>query len=113
LAHGVEIELMKLSWSALGSLVTMLVAVQAQAQSEPHWMLMSRHGDCAPVSTLKRKLPELDGRSQPEAVAALIRQKGMDATLHPMPVPKGRAVQLTSVQAGLDLVFVTTEFCAP
>jgi hypothetical protein len=81
------------------------------AQPAERWMLMSRHDGCAPVTTLKRKVAGLNDNASPEAVAVLLRQQGKDVSLRPMEVPKGRAVQLASAQAGLDLVFVTADLC--
>ena len=75
------------------------------------WFLMARHGECAEVSSLKRKVPDLGEVRDPVAFAALMRAKGHQVTTSDLPVPKGRAQEVKVPAAGLFLVFVTAEVC--
>ncbi len=75
------------------------------------WFLMQRHGDCSEVGVLKRKIPDLGEVSDPHAFAELMRQKGYEVTSTRVPVPKGRAQEVTVPEKDLFLIFVTPEMC--
>ncbi len=81
------------------------------AQAAERWFLMSRHGDCAEVGVLKRKVPDLGEVGDPEAFASFMRQKGYEVTATGVPVPKGKAREIKVPQKELFLIFVTSEMC--
>jgi len=81
------------------------------AQAGEQWFLMSRHGDCAEVGVLKRKVPDLGGVSDPHAFASLMRLKGFEVISTQVPVPKGKAQEVNVPQKALFLIFVTAEVC--
>ncbi len=72
---------------------------------------MSRHGDCAPIGSSKRKVPDLGEISDPDAFVSFMRQKGYQVTLTRMPAPKGKAQEVNVPQLELALIFVTSEMC--
>ena len=72
---------------------------------------MSRHGDCAEVGTLKRKVPDLGEINDPHAFAKFMRQKEYDVTSTPAAVPKGMGQEVKVSGMDLYLIFVTSEKC--
>lgn len=81
------------------------------AQAAEQWFLMSRHGDCAEIGVLKRKVPDLGEISDPDAFASLMRERGFEVTSNRIPVPKGKAREVNVPQKELFLIFVTAEMC--
>ena len=81
----------------------------ALAASE--WFLFSRHGECAEIASLKRKVPDLGEVHDPDAFITLMRDKGHRVTVNEPSVPKGRLVEVTVPDHGLALVFVTASLC--
>jgi len=83
----------------------------AITQAAERWLLMSRHGDCAEIAVLKRKVPDLGEVSDPDAFASLMRQKGYEVTSTRVSVPRGKAEEIKVPQKELFLIFVTPELC--
>ena len=83
----------------------------ATAEAGDKWFLMARHGECAEVASLKRKVPDLGGVRDPVAFASFMRSKGHEVTTNVLPVPKGKAHEVKVPAAELFLVFVTAELC--
>lgn len=83
----------------------------ATAQATERWFLMSRHGDCAEVGSLTRKVPDLGDVGDPAAFVSLMRRKGFEVTMTRLEVPSGKAQEVRVPQKGLFLVFVTPEIC--
>ena len=81
-------------------------------QATERWFLMSRHGDCAEVGTLKRKVPDIGEVNDPQAFATFMRGKGHAVTTTPISVPKGRAWDVKVPEKELFLLFVTSEICS-
>ena len=67
------------------------------------WFLMSRHGDCVGVSSLKRKVPELPDNIDPQSFAVFMRQRGYSVTSTRTSVPVGRAYEVRVPQKDLFL----------
>ena len=80
-------------------------------EAAPRWFLMSRHGECVELGTLKRKVPDLGGIDDPQAFAAFMRQKGHQVTSQEASVPAGRAYEVRVPDRDLFLMFVTSEMC--
>jgi hypothetical protein len=95
-----RLPLAALFWLAIGS-----------ALASEQWLLLARHGECAPVSVLKRRFPDMATQGNPESVASFIRSKGFAVTSKSLAVPGGRAVEVIAPGAELYLVFVTPGFC--
>lgn len=94
---------------ALGALAVTWTVLTAQAGSQ--WFLFGRHGECADVAVLKRRLPDLPAITGPDEFVRYLRAKGVQYTEQPHPVPAGRAVEVQVPDRGLALVFVTAEMC--
>lgn len=75
------------------------------------WFLMGRHGECADVASLRRKVPELGAIRDPDGFVALMRQQGVEVSVVAIPLPRGQARELRVPARELGLVFVTAELC--
>jgi len=97
----------------IGSVVLLfdVVSTARSTQATDRWFLMSRHGECADVSTLKRKVPDLGAINAPDAFAMFMRQKGYTVTSAPVSVPKGKAQEVKVPDRDLFLMFVTSDMC--
>lgn len=71
-------------------------------------MLMARHGECAEIAALERKVPDLGNVRDPAAFAQQMRRRGYAVTAKEMP---GGAVEITVPAKNLALVFVTADKC--
>jgi len=96
---------------ALAGLVCTGLAISPAPQAAERWLLLSRHGNCADVQVLKRKVPDLGEITEPEAFVSLMRQKGHEATLARISVPRGKAFEVSVPKKGMSLIFVTSEMC--
>ena len=75
------------------------------------WFLLSRHGECAEVQSLKRKVPDLGDVRDPYAFIKLMRDKGHQVTVNEVSTPKGKAVEVKVPERELFLMFVPPEVC--
>jgi len=95
----------------LAGLVCVGLTAPPTVEAAERWFLMSRHGDCAEIGVLKRRVPDLGEISDPDAFASFMRQKGYEVTSSRIAVPKGRAQEAKVPQKELFLIFVTAEMC--
>jgi len=72
---------------------------------------MSRHGECAEIAVLARKVTDIDGIEDPTAFIRLMRQRGYDVTERTMPEVGGNAIQVDVPEKGPSLLFVKTSLC--
>lgn len=75
------------------------------------WLLMARHGECAEIGSLKRKVPDLGDVRDPSAFIKFMRDKGYQVTVNEVSTPKGKAVEVKVPERELFLMFVTPEVC--
>jgi hypothetical protein len=87
-----------------------LISQNAVAANE--WFLIARHGECFPIRSLERKLPDLGNIADPESFIKFIRAKGLKVDSKAMPVQAGAAVEVLVPEKDLALVFVTADFCS-
>lgn len=87
---------------------TVLSSLPASAEQ---WRLMSRHGDCFEIATLKRKVADLGDIRDPEAFVSLLRQKGYQVQAKEIMLPNGRAMEVTVPMLELGLMFVEEPVC--
>ena len=74
---------------------------------------MGRHGECVPVESLKRKLPDLpDGVRDPKSFEKFVRGKGHAVTTRETAAPKGTMVEVSVPSLELGLAFVPPAACA-
>jgi len=84
-------------------------ALAADAGSQ--WMLMSRHGECAEIASLKRRIPDLGDVRDPDSFAKLMRERGHQVSSSEIPESKGKAVEVKVPEKELSLIFVVPELC--
>lgn len=89
-----------------------LTRVALPLQASEKWFLFARHGECAKVEILKRKIPDLGEISDPHEFAALMRKSGYQVTITHNPLPKGKAYEVLVPAKELSLTFVTKELCS-
>jgi len=76
------------------------------------WFLMARHGECAEIFSLQRKIP---GLGEPETLGSFIdimESKGYSVHQQSLPVPNDSAVEVNVPELSLGLIFVTPELCS-
>lgn len=95
----------------LKAMVFSALAMPLPSHAAEPWFLMARHGECANVASLKRKVPDLGGINDPQTFAAHMRRHGHKVTISPMSVPKGKAYEVAVPEKSLHLLFVTSELC--
>jgi hypothetical protein len=106
----IDNDMLRISAMLAGFVCLSLMTLQTVHATE-RWFLMSKHGDCAEVGVLKRKVPDLGDVSDPDAFASFMRQKGYEVTSTPVSVPKGKVQEVDVPQKELFLIFVTSEMC--
>ncbi len=79
--------------------------------AEP-WFLMSRHGECARIESLVRRIPDLGAVADPQSFVETMRGKGHAATIVEHALPKGAAFEVRVPDKELSLLFVTADVCA-
>jgi len=97
--------------AALAGLAYLSLMSPLTTQAAERWFLMSRHGGCAEVGVLKRKIPDLGEVSDPDAFVRFMRQKGYEVTSTRVSVPRGKAQEVKVPQKELFLIFVTSDMC--
>jgi hypothetical protein len=83
----------KFSTIVLAALCAGFVERAAQADVS-QWFLISRHGECAEIQSLKRKVPDLGDVRDPSAFIKLMREKGYQLMMNEVSTPKGKAVEV-------------------
>lgn len=92
--------------------VLVLAVMASPVLAAEPWFLMSRHGECARIETLARKIPDLGAVADPRSFVETMRGKGYAATLVEHALPKGSAVEVRVPDKELSLLFVTANACA-
>jgi hypothetical protein len=91
--------------------IGLLCVTLAAAAADARWMLMARHGECAEIATLKRRVPDLGEVADPAAFVAHMRRAGLQVISEPLADTGGKAVQVKVPAKDLSLVFVKQELC--
>ena len=84
---------------------------EAISLAASEWFLMSRHGECADIASLKRKVPDLGEVRDPSAFIQLMRVKGYQVTVNEVAPRTGKVVEVKVPERELFLLFVTPEAC--
>jgi hypothetical protein len=87
------------------------LVVSSAATAGQQWLLMSRHGECVEIGSLKRKIPDLGDIADPYSFIELMRQRGHEVELNEISAGNGKAVEVKVPYQGLFLVFVMSEMC--
>jgi len=87
-----------------------LVSVIALADSG-EWFLMSRHGECAPLSVLGRKNPEWGQVKDPYEFIEQMRGAGHQTDVQEHSTAEGTIVQVNVPAVELSVMFVERSVC--
>jgi len=90
--------------------ITTIITVARSDDSEK-WFLMSRHGECAEINSLQRKIPDLDGIEDPESFTKLMKEKGYEVITNELKELQGKALEVSVPEKGLSLIFVIGSIC--
>lgn len=72
---------------------------------------MSRHGECAEIDTLKRKVPDIEGIADPNSFIKFMEAKGKEVLKNEPTELQGKAVEVNVPGEGLSLMFVVELIC--
>ena len=72
---------------------------------------MSRHGECAEIAVLKRRLPDLGEIADPAAFVDRMRRDGYQVSSRDLDLGEGRAVEVKVPEKELALIFVVAGLC--
>ena len=72
---------------------------------------MSRHGGCAKIESLQRKIPDLGKIKNPDDFLKLMKKQGHAVTVNKMQETGGQAVEISVPDKGLYLIFVKEILC--
>ena len=75
------------------------------------WFLMSRHGECADIKSLQRKIPDIEGIEDPQSFSKLMKEKGYEVISNELKELQGKAVEVNVPNEGLSLIFVVESVC--
>ena len=100
----------KLSIILIGAALFLFMG-QSDSLAASDWFLMSRHGECAEIQSLKRKVQDLGDVRDPSAFIKLMRDKGYQVTVSEITTPIGNVVEVKVPERELSLIFVTPEVC--
>ena len=95
-----------------GALVCALWLVSAVALGDSgEWFLLSRHGECAPLSVLSRKNPEWGQVRDPYQFIEKMRMADHRPDVREYSMGKGTAVQVDVPAVELFVIFVERSAC--
>jgi hypothetical protein len=100
----------KLSTILIGAALFLPIS-QSVSLAASEWFPMSRHGECAEIQSLERKVPDLGDVRDPSAFIKFMRDKGCQVTVNEVSTPKGKAVEVKVPEGKLFSMFVTPEVC--
>ena len=83
----------------------------AHADNNEKWFLMSRHGKCAEIKILQRKVPDLGDINDPFSFIALMKKKGHSLVSNKLQGTQGDALEVNVPGEGLNLIFLKEPMC--
>ena len=92
----------------LTAVLCLLIALPATAED---WNLVGRHGECAPLASLKRKLPDMPDVRTPDDLAAYLDSKRMAYTRRTHSLGQATAVEFVVPEAGLAVLLAPESSC--
>lgn len=82
------------------------------ASAPERWLLMSREGECAPIASLRRRIPDLADVESPDAFIALMKKKGHAVTSTATQLSDGTVYEVQVPDQRLAVIFVPARICA-
>ena len=92
--------------------LTLTLLVTPAFSSDDRWRLMSRHGECAEMAALERKVPGASHVRTPRQFVELMRQRGHEVSVDEFPELRGFALGVRVPDQGLDLMFAKPPYCS-
>ena len=90
--------------------ITTFITITHSDDSEK-WFLMARHGECAEIKSLQRKIPDIEGVNDPQSFSKLMKEKGYEVITNELKELQGKAVEVSVPKEGLSLMFVVESVC--
>jgi len=59
------------------------------------WFLMARHGECAEIKSLQRKIPDIEGIEDPQSFSKLMKEKGYEVITNEPKELQGKALEVS------------------
>ena len=81
------------------------------AAAAQDWSLVGRHGECAPIASLQRKLPDLPDVRTPQALLAHLDRKKLAYTTRTVTVAQGQWLEVQVPAAELAVVLAPQALC--
>jgi hypothetical protein len=72
---------------------------------------MSRHGGCAGIRSLQRKISNIDNINDSQAFSEFMQAKGHKVLSSAMPDAQGKVLQVSVPEKGFSLIFVKGSLC--
>ena len=95
-------------------LVFVALISTVSANDSEKWFLMSRHGECAEIKSLHRKIPDIDDIDDiedPKSFTLFMEGKGHKVISNELKETQGKAFQVDIPEKGLSLIFVKSTMC--
>ena len=92
-------------------IIAITLGVLLGATAATDLMLMGRHGECAPLSSLARKDPEFRGLQTPYQLIDKVRAAGYQVDVKEHTTAKGLMVEINVPAKEIAVMVVTAEFC--
>jgi len=84
----------------------------AVADVPDKWFLMARHGECAEITSLQRKIPDLGEPKTLDSFVDFMKNKGYSVHQQSLSGLNDSAVEVVIPELSLNLIFVTAELCS-
>ena len=90
--------------------ITTFITV-AHSDDTEKWFLMARHGECAEIKSLQRKVPDIEGINDPQSFSKLMKEKGYEVITNELKELQGKAIEISVPDKRLSLMFVVESIC--
>ena len=84
----------------LAGVALLLFLGEAMSLAASEWFLMSRHGECADIISLKRKVPDLGDIRDPDAFVQRMNDKGYQVMVNEVSRLNGEMVEVKVPREG-------------
>lgn len=98
--------------AAILAVVLLSTCTVVVARESDTWFLMGRHGECAELDSLQRKIPDLGAPRSLDALLESLSNKGFRVRPQFLDVPSGKAAEVEIPELSLSLILVTSELCS-
>lgn len=93
------------------SLAALLIILIAQPIVAAEWLLLSRHGECAPLDALAHKLPSAPSLNTPDDLEAFLKSRDMEYSRKVHSVESAEFHEFQVPAEGLSVILVPRQRC--